>query len=370
MNDINLNDLAKLKATHYGLHLELFKLEQGSQKYIEHEAMISAIANKIKALEELEIEKKPTWNSSLENGLRYSNILGSFVKSEKGTEAEIKERMLRLRGDVASTPEQDDADKAWRKQCLLDPIKDQQWLNNIQVEAATGAPVAAGTTELETFLKKNNGIPPVSFAYIILGPNEQNHFVSFDIRNVNGKTEITYVDSNGDFMPIAERQSLEKILPGVDVKYLSNSGNKISEIDAVRTPENILRVQFDDYNCGLYTTNIVNMLKSSNGNAAEIEQGVARIKEISKNPDAHREILANVLQDIANNPEKEQTIQAKFAINSENILINSPNTKLASRSPSVNTANGYHPDLVSNNLQHAAPGKNVADFSNEKQFIR
>lgn len=259
-----------------------FAYEGNKPEYLDLQKNITDLTSELNAAVKAEEEKK-----KLEGvpSVEYDPKLGVYVPSGKA--AENEERLKRLH-DGRPT----DEDLAWRNQCLLEPISGTEWYNNLQVEALTGQQVPVGTSALSDFLQKNRN--PGAFAYIIEGPNEQNHFVSFDIRTgADGRFEITYVDSNGDLMPEAERAVLARQYPGVEVKYIDRDGNKISEAEA--TPQNLLRVQFDGHNCGMYSSEITQMLNESKGASLNVD----RLKEISSNPDMQRQVHAGKLSAIA-----------------------------------------------------------------------
>lgn len=331
-----------LQTKRYGLYLQLLQATPGTPEHASLTAEIEALGQNIKLLEEPEAGSKKQANDLAHPGMRYDEALGVYVAPDKGNASEVKAKIDRLHsyptrapGEEITDP-QEIADRQWRSQCLRDPISSSQWLNNIQVEAATGKRVTVGTSDLEKFLHKSKDNLPVSFAHIVTGPKEQNHFVSFDIRTGtdSNKPEVTYVDSNGDLMPLAERQALERQIPGVVVKYLNKDGEKISEAEAVRNPDNNLRVQFDEHNCGLYTTHAVNMLRAAGGDSEKIIAGVARLKEISKDPISHRATLGATLREIADNPEREASIQKEFSAHSQ------AETRLTRRSHAVGNTKG------------------------------
>lgn len=332
----------------YILQLQLFATAPESPEYGALQAQIAALSNQ----REPEEENKRSANDFANPGMRYDENLAVYVDPNKhGTTQEVKERLDRLNsyperkpGEIVTDP-QELADKKWRNECLRESINGEQWLNNIQVGAATGGRVTVGTDDLGKFLAKNKGNLPLSVAHIVTGANKQNHFVSLDFRKgEDGKPEITYLDSNGDLMPLAERRALESQFPGVVVKYLDKEGNKIPEREAAENQDNILRVQFDDHNCGLYTSHAVNMFKAANGNSESIKAGVAKLHEISENPAMHRAILGKTLIEMANSPEMEKSIQAKFAANAQI-------PRLSERSPSVaRTIDGLHGRITSNDL--------------------
>lgn len=282
---LKVSNVSELKMQISGLYSKLKEAyTTNNPEYLQINQQIKELAAQLnKAIDEEEEFKKRTGEPARE----YDPILGVYVQSGKAVDS--KERLERLHSGTAT-----DADLAWRNECLREPINgtnSHQWYNNLQVEALTGQHVPVGTSALDDFLQKNKN--PGAFAYIIEGPNEQNHFVSFDIRTVAGKTEITYVDSNGDLMPAAERAVLERQFPGIEVKYIGRDGNKVSEAEA--TPQNLLRVQFDGHNCGMYSSEITKMLNASRGASLDID----RLKEISNNPSAQRDVHALRLEAIA-----------------------------------------------------------------------
>ncbi len=304
----------ELKTHRNSLYSQWIALPLTDEKYKVLKSQIDDIDSKIYAQDVVSglLSNKRIENDLANPGKEYDPNLAVYV--DKGTIADNKAALKRLSGYPARKPgeeitdPQELADIAWRNKELKSPIDGAQWLSNVQVEAATGEKVSIGTDGLNKLLDSKKNDLPTSFAHIITGPNDDNHFVSFDIREgKSGKTEITFVDSNGELMPPSERAAILKKFPGAEIKYLNKDGEKISEKEAAQDPDGkLLRVQYDGHNCGLYTSNFVNMLNVTNGDPALIKAGVEQIKEISANPSAHRKVLSQELGAIANDNRQEQ----------------------------------------------------------------
>lgn len=206
----------------------------------------------------------------------------------KGLEYSPSEGVYRKTGTSApKKPETNDRKavseyEQWQKKCLEEDITKKQWYNTEQVKAITGEDVPAGKEELKNYLSRNKNNNNLAFSYLRISeePQDQNHFVSLNIsKNGKGETEIIYLDSNGHLIRNEDRETLLKQFPDAKIMYLDQNGNKIEEGKA--TPENTLRVQFNDYDCGMYSGEATKMLRNAKGDAAKLRQGANELKQIN-----------------------------------------------------------------------------------------
>ncbi|MCH2038117.1 MAG: hypothetical protein MK137_05955 [Rickettsiales bacterium] len=157
----------------------------------------------------------------------------------------------------------------------------------------------------------------------------QNHFVSMNIRNNNGALELEYLDSNGELMHDKERRAITKQLPGVSIFYRDHNGNRITESAAKSNQEQILRVQFDGHNCGMYSTEITNLMKHANGNEGLIKDGLKNISKLDPNDvrNEHYERLKYVYDQRTNNPQFISNFDPIRAIQDSDALTSDINDK-------------------------------------------
>ncbi len=168
----------------------------------------------------------------------------------------------------------------WENPWLAHPLKQNQWYNNHQVAALTGAKVPVGEKDLEKTISQSKKGIALSFAYLMVPEPKNpslNHFVSMHVSA--DQKEITYLDSNGEKIRPADEEKLKKQFPNAKIVYRDNEGNKISQEAANESPHNILRVQFDGHNCGMYSTEFATLMKEAAGNEEKIQEGIKRIKE-------------------------------------------------------------------------------------------
>jgi hypothetical protein len=188
----------------------------------------------------------------------------------------------------------------FEESCLREKITNKEWYSNIQAKHLTGQEVPAGKDELHAFLKSKATFieagNSLSFSYLITDKDSsKNHFVSMTVSQKNGRLELLYLDSNGETIRPNELAAVKKALPGItnqDVKYIDGVAlangqlNKLSEAEATKNPERVLRVQFDGHNCGMYSTESTRMMTAANGNEQDIVRGLTAIKNI--NPSMQR----------------------------------------------------------------------------------
>lgn len=185
-------------------------------------------------------------------GMEYSNSRGIFVKNQN-------DKNNNLGISDSTSP-------------LKDDITKNQWYNIEQVTALTGKPVAYGTDSFISMVQSGNN----AFVYLKKPDGvlyNGNHFVSI---MVLGKT-VTYIDSNGLPMAAEDRDALSA--RGYDVVYRNFDGNEISEKYALSHQNELYRCQFNNYDCGMYSSEIVSALLRSSSDT-EIASSLNRIKNI------------------------------------------------------------------------------------------
>lgn len=243
-----------------------------------------------------------------------------------------------------------------------------KWYNNFQVEALTGEKVTIGYKGLEDSLK---GITlPKSFGHIILGPCERNHFVSFDVREVNGEIQVIYADSNGAMMPNAERDAIKIKYPNAEIKYLGKDGELVNESEALglagKNPTGLMQTQFNDNDCGRCTADIVNMFKIAGGDSEKIKAGVMCLQkdaERSKeDPGALRASHQGILKQVAANDnskrQHEALVKAGFKWLEEGMSEDQKPKRVTEKSEAVHEAAIIKPAATA---PTAEQGKNAAD---------
>ncbi len=278
MSDNILNFKGKLA----NLYSKLADLSSDSVKNADE---ISALNAQIKEINSeinqiIEKEAKQKVEEAQKNGLIYSEKLGVFTTPEKEKERAYFEG-LRKRSESGQplTPIEQNAYAQWLDRCLTEPITGLQCYNDKQVEFLTG-PVPVGR-ELEAFLAKNSNNLPQSFVHLMT-PSESdprhNHFVAITVaKNAAGKTEIHYLDSNGDPILPADRAIFARQFPGAEIVYRDGLGNRLSEEQAKNGVEQ-LRVQFDDSSCGAYASAICRVMQKSGMNEESIKAGLKEIQ--------------------------------------------------------------------------------------------
>lgn len=189
----------------------------------------------------------------------------------------------------------------FEKKHLLDPITGQQYYSDMQVKRLTGQnDLAAGAGQFKSCIECNRpnieSGKPFTLAALSVDEKDasQNHFFSVSFVKKGNKIEVTYLDSNGELISDDYRAKIMQALPNAEIKYVSHESLKkdsngdyvhrelvkISESEAKAHTEQVLRVQFDDYNCGAYATEITRMM-----NQAQSGEDMIRGLDIIKNMD-------------------------------------------------------------------------------------
>jgi hypothetical protein len=269
---------------------------------------IATIKEKIKALQST-VNKDREAEEKL-HGREYLPKLGAYIDFQTKEDKLKYQEYVERQKNQPKKPETTIHDKPYKSQIeeldpfekkhVQDPITDKQYYSNIQVKHLIGQNnLPAGSGELKVFLLCNqyNITPgkPFTFAYLIVDENDasQNHFVSISIRKVGNKTEVTYIDSNGELISDKDRASVMQALPNAEIKYVSHksieknaagefiNGDliKISEAEAKAHPEQPLRVQFDEYNCGAYAKEITCLMRHAHS-GEDMVRGLDAIKNM------------------------------------------------------------------------------------------
>lgn len=219
-----------------------------------------------------------------QRGFEYSTSEGVYRKQD--SLSRINPLFSKRRNRALSLEDQQQLND-WDRSALIDSLSGNKWYNEKQVAYLTGnSSIPVGDNGLQNFLHDKSGYlsrngSSLSFAYLAMPDKKdesRNHFVSMHIENNNGSLELQYFDSNGELMRQEDRQIIKKQFPNINIAYRDYNGQKMTESQARSKPEHILRVQFDDHNCGMYSTEITNVMKHANGNEALIQD---RLLDIS-----------------------------------------------------------------------------------------
>ena len=205
-----------------------------------------------------DLAKDPGEDDKDKSGMIYLVTEGIYrLISELLSEEKTFAKTARETGDVAG------AYTAWQREQQKKPITGKEWYNREQVACLTGGDVPAGRKELGAFLKKNAGNLPLFLAYLTI-PDEknpdENHYISFHVSKDN---KITWLDSNGQLMSAGDEAIFKTHFPGAEVVYRNQEGGEISQASAAANPENILRVQYNNHDCGMYATELTSRMKAA-----------------------------------------------------------------------------------------------------------
>ncbi|MCH2037698.1 MAG: hypothetical protein MK137_03805 [Rickettsiales bacterium] len=132
---------------------------------------------------------------------------------------------------------------------------------------------------------------PLTFSYLIIpkatifysaAEEDDNHFVSMSLKKINDRVELDYMDSNGELMSDKDRQMIKEVFSDIplDIFYRNSDGKRIPESEAVRLRVKLLRTQFDDDSCGMYSTEYTRMMLAAKGDEAKIQQGIHEIRNL------------------------------------------------------------------------------------------
>lgn len=173
--------------------------------------------------------------------------------------------------------------RRWLRREQQKPITDKQWYNNLQSSMLNGRQTPVGGKELKQFLTRSKRNAPLSFAYLKIPDkydSSLNHFVSMHLST--DRKELTYVDSNGHLMSEEDKKKIMDCFsdPKPNIVYRDKDGKRLSERDANNDPSRLLRVQFDNYNCGVYSTEITALFRDAKGNENLIQQQLKELKNL------------------------------------------------------------------------------------------
>lgn len=171
-----------------------------------------------------------------------------------------------------------------------------------QVEALLNDYVPVGEKELSTRInaKKSSGEQAFTLGYLRVDGNGkdalENHFYALNFSKQNdGHWRVIAVDPNGDPIEPKEQQLLQKLLgKDMELQYIGHDGKLVAAKDA--TPSNLMRLQFDDTSCGMYTANIASAF-AKNGHQYNplLAQDLALIRDTdtATQRKQHQQLLQN-----------------------------------------------------------------------------
>lgn len=120
---------------------------------------------------------------------------------------------------------------------------------------------------------------------------DDNHFVSITLRKKKGRIKLDYMDSNGVLISAKDKEMIKGVFykNPVDIFYRNKKGERITETSAIVDPKQLLRTQFDQDSCGMYSAEYTRMMLHAQGNEVKIKQGIKEILrlDIARTRQAH-----------------------------------------------------------------------------------
>lgn len=258
------------------------------------------------------------------SGRYYDREAGVYRDNPKDKEAQSEQKSSSREqiagrkgqyGDGTASEQQEDSFLSERDVQEFEPIDKKQWYNTAQVKRLTGRHVVVGGVDevishrissesLESFLARPMQGDRGAFSYLKVPDDadpSRNHFVSFyqgTIAKGNNsvKNGIIYYDSNGQLMDKEDRAIIARNLSDAVVFYVGKEGQLISEKDAQEYPALLLRTQFNHYDCGMHTSEMVAALDRAQGNSKklslEIQDLQQRVVDSQKIREQHSSLLA------------------------------------------------------------------------------
>lgn len=274
----------------------LANLTEGNRKKLRKKAsfLTQVINKRIKILQGIQ-------------GRSYNEKLGVFVDQARAKDAEAYAKLkheeyvrpvrqitpaatLTRRQKVEKpTPQASPITHPFELELLKEDLTKGQWYATYQVRALTGEHVPTGHEQLSSHIENNKDKQPLTFSYLKIpdkSDSSLNHFVSIHIDPA--AKEITYMDPMGDKISKEDQRRLQETFPGAKLFYLNERGKKIDQKTAEASPDDILRVQYDGHNCGMYSTELTKMMQKTRGNNLDLATEIEEIKKLHKNPDAKR----------------------------------------------------------------------------------